>query len=167
MSERIPQQNDRGTRPEDAALYRLLPGEAALTSLGPVENAGLYPAGRGVWSVPQPGAPAVFRSSAGGPDKTLAIDGALVGADESALYVNRISTFDATAELWRYPVDGSSPERLAVGVKLQTAKRDQVLSYVDNDPLAFGGGFAVKLWVIPGRVDPARNPLVMQATPLP
>jgi hypothetical protein len=155
------------SRPEDSALYRLLPGEGQLTSLGAVGDASLYPAGVGVWSVPQPGGPAVFRSSAGDPDRTVAIEGVLAGVDDTALYVNRVSTFDATSELWRYPVDGSPPDRLAVGVSLQTATRTQALSYVDSDPLLFGEGSAVKLWVIPGRVDAARDSLVMQATPLP
>jgi hypothetical protein len=111
------------SRPEDVALYRLLPGEAALTSLGPPDGLSLYPVGEGVWVRPQSGGPAVLRSSPGAPDQAVAIGGALVGADESGLYVSQISTFDSTPELWRYPTDGSAPERLALGVTLQTANR--------------------------------------------
>jgi hypothetical protein len=151
----------------DHALYRLLPGETALTSFGPAPDNAIFPAAEGYWTTSQYGGPALYRASPEDPGSPLVVDGQLVGADESAVYVAKNSSFDGTPELWRHPVDGSAPDKLALGVTLQTENGDQTLAYLDNSPLMFSAGYAVKLWLVPASTDHQHNPLVMQVTPLP
>ncbi|MEO6349985.1 MAG: hypothetical protein ABIP53_04975, partial [Candidatus Limnocylindrales bacterium] len=163
-------QGRRAPNQDDASVFRLLPGETALTSFGVLDSdsqplLNFSPAGEGFWAWPRFDAPPVFRSSPSDPGVALTINGSLVGADETALYTNQVSTFDSLPELWRYPVDGSAASRLAVGVTIQTANGDQTLSY--NAPLLFQEGYAVQLWVVLSRIEQSVRSLVMQATPLP
>jgi hypothetical protein len=144
---------------EDKGWYSLATGSTSLQPLG-AQPAPIYPAGNGIWD--EQNQVAEYFMVDGPPARTLPIDGALVGADEQALYVEQPSNEDLTSELWRYPVNGSEPVRVG---QAPPAYGDQALSYFDNNPLIASGQAVIKIWVVAGSGVPV-TALFVQLLPI-
>jgi hypothetical protein len=126
--------------------YRLATGASAFDRLGAIGSVG-HPAGAGIWTQSSDGTTASYYTSSGTPQATVQIGGSLVGGDQHAAYAEILgnNAQDVTEEqLWRYPVDGSTPAQIA-----STPTVDgQFLSYFDDpQPIANGDG-VLKLWNI-------------------
>jgi len=146
--------------------FRLVAGDGRFESLGQPGDGTFpwFPAGNGVWS--QVNDIAAFYTRPDGPDRQIPIDGRLVGADGSAIYADQSDSEDA-AILWRYPIDGGAPTRIAQGASIPTAFGIDRLTYYDLEPPRIGSDWLVKLWTVMSVDDPTRNSLVLQAVPLP
>ena len=153
-----------GDSAADKGFYRLLPGATAFVPMGilPVR---FFPAGEGVWGQPAtsgltlPQADLYTTSST--PDRSIPIDtGAVVGADELAVYVSRVDV------LWRYPIDGSPPTQIAQSATLRTADQDLPLFY-GSDRLLFGAGEMVQLWFVYNFPTQGGSAVIVQSGPLP
>lgn len=145
--------------------FRLAAGDGRFESLGqPGSGLAWFPAETGVWS--QDFDIAAFYTGPDAPDRQIPIDGRLVGADGSAVYVDQNDTEDA-AILWRYPLDGGAPERIAQAAMVPTAFGSARLIYADLEPPFIGNDWLVKLWTVVSVDDPTSNSLVLQAVPLP
>jgi hypothetical protein len=113
-------------------VYKLTAGADHVVSLGNLLGSVLYPAGDGIWAkdLLDPGV-SVY-TAAGVPDKTLSIEGTPVAGDESALYVERVgASYAQPSELWRYPVSGATPTRVAVAGLVQVDSSSTQLFYGD------------------------------------
>jgi hypothetical protein len=107
-----------------------------------MHQAPVFPAGAGIWD--QNEAVAEFFNSDGAATQSIPIAGSLVQADDQAVYVQQSSTVDSSSELWRYPIDGSNPVRVATP---PAPYGDRDFGYFDNDPLLVSPGGLVKIWV--------------------
>jgi hypothetical protein len=124
--------------------YRLATGATSLDSMGTLRHA--RPGGPGLWVSPDSGKTAQYFTSAGSPAATVQTGGAPVAGDAKAVYVDVFGNGDQGSEeqLWRYPIDGSTPTKVNVGPTID----DQQLGYsADPLPIANGDG-VLKLWSI-------------------
>ena len=144
--------------------FRLRTGETAFQRIGPATGIyiGILPVGDGIWAQGDQSAVSFF-SSAGSPDRTVPIDGTMVGADAQAVYVDSSDPADGTATLWRYPADGSNPAQIGRA----TTIGDQAVGYFDNDPLLVGREAIVKVWVVTPASGSGQGELIEQRVPLP
>jgi len=144
-------------------IFRLPTGATAFDPLGTI--AGLwFPTREGIWT--QSATTARLGTAAGGAERSLPIGGSLISADATGVYVARFDAVDASPQLWRYPVDGSSPVKLATGATLGSGVGQTQLAYFDNDPLILADGAAVKLWLV-GNDPNAGADLYLQHVDLP
>ena len=150
--------------------YRLVSGATAFTPLTlPDQTFGLYAQGDGVWFQPLQGVgpqpEADYFTGSATPDKTISIDGILVGADEQAIYVDSSSS-DPDA-LMRYAFDGTAPAAILVGRTLTTSNGNQDLGYFDNDPLVIANQKIAKLWLVNDWPVTGTNSVIAQAASTP
>ena len=110
---------------------------------------------------------ASFRTSADAPDQVFIIDGLLSGGDATSAWSSEYDDFDGTPALLRYPIDGSAPQTVALGVTFDSSAGSQTLDYTGGGPLVIGDGIVAKLWFVPNKDDPEVQDLVMQASPIP
>ena len=127
--------------------YRLVTGSTTLDSLGTLGTYSGKPfaGGTGLWVLSSDLASAEYFTAAGKPAATVTVGGLVVAGDAMAVYV-AIPGDDAqglwTAQLWRYPVDGSTPTQLGVPPIVDGS----YLSFgADPPPIANGDGVS-KLW---------------------
>jgi hypothetical protein len=130
--------------------YRLTVGSTTLDSLGVLTYSGSpFAGGTGLWVRTTDLASAEYFTSAGSPTVTLAISGTLVAGDSTAAYVAVPGT-DAQggwqAQLWRYPVDGSTPTQLAV----PPIVNGSYISYSMHPGPVVGSHGVVTLWSTAG-----------------
>lgn len=141
---------------------RLRVGEDRFTPI-PTPGRRTLLVGDGIWTQVEDTASYVTRADA--PDRSVTIDGSLVAADETALYVQRFGAQGSVRELWRHPLDGEPPTRLASGATIGTAWGDQTLDYFGGEPI-FGGPTAlVKLWLVYASDDISESRVLAQWTP--
>ncbi|MGK2851533.1 MAG: VWD domain-containing protein [Candidatus Limnocylindrales bacterium] len=119
-------------------------------------------AGDGIWV--QEVAAASFYSTGGVADRTIQIEGSLVAADERALYVQRFGAQGSVQELWRHPLDGQSPTRLASGATIGSAWGDRRLDYFDGGPILSAPSALVKLWLVYASEDTSESRVLAQWT---
>ena len=157
-------------------FYRLSTGGGSFEEIALPDNPStLFPAGTGVWTQTEigtsadPAGVATFASSDAGSATQVGISGDLVGADDAALYASQSQDDQQPEELWRFPIDRSSPTRVAIGGFAPNPFGGQVrLLYRDAaGPLLIGDKLAVKLWQSASSTGDAQLVLVMQAIPLP
>jgi hypothetical protein len=126
--------------------YRLTTGAGAFESLGGL-NSPAHPAGTGLWVQSQDGQTAQYFTSAGSPQATVQIGGSLLTGDASGVYAEVLGNGPSGAaeeQLWRYPIDGSTPTEVATAPLLD----GQFLSYF-GDPLPIDNGDGLlKYWNI-------------------
>jgi hypothetical protein len=127
--------------------YRLATGSTTLDSLGTLGTylGKPFAGGTGLWVLSGDLASAKYFTAAGNPAATVTIGGLVIAGDATAVYV-AIPGDDAqglwTAQLWRYPVDGSTPTQLGVPPIVDGS----YLSF-EADPLPIANGDGVlKLW---------------------
>jgi hypothetical protein len=155
--------------------FRLRPGEAELTPIGPAGATGVargFPAGDGLWADAD-GRFSLY-VSANGPAGTLDLhdaDGGLpVAADATSLYVERTASGGGNV-LWRRYLDGRVPTRIAVAPRtVETGFGPTTLSYFDGElvpTLLVGETSVAKLWIAISREDPAESLLLVQGARLP
>ena len=122
-------------------VLRLRPGDDGVISL-PTREMLTVPVGDGIWAQ-EPEGTASFFSTSGGPDRSIAIEGTLVAADNASLYVQRFGAQDYVPELWRYSLDATAPVVLARGATIGAAWGDQTFAYTRAGPLfQFPSGLA-------------------------
>ncbi len=148
----------------DGGVFRLVEGATELESLGPALGRPMYPAGDGLWT--QSDATAMHWSSAAGADAVVPIDGTVIGADQSGVFVDGYAGLDHNVVLRRYYPGGASVE-VAASIELDTSAGYRSLDYGFDAPLAVGGGKVAQLWLVPSVDDPSITDLVMQAVPVP
>jgi hypothetical protein len=147
--------------------YRLTVGSTTLDSLGVLTYAGSpFAGGSGLWVRTTDLTSAEYFTSAGKPSVTLAISGTLVGGDSTAAYVTVPGT-DAQgawqAQLWRYPLDGSTPTQLAVPPIVDGS----YLSYSLDPSLVIGADGVATLWSTTSSSAAAEpSPILLQWAPL-
>jgi hypothetical protein len=146
-----------------SGYYRLRTGETAFQAIGSADDLIVLPVEDGIWT--QRDQTVVHFSSGDTPDRTVTIDGQMVGADTLALYVESSDPVDATSTLWRYPTDGSTPVQIGRAATINDQGQNQNVGYFDNDPLLVGTDAIVKLWVV--QSDQAPIELIEQRVPLP
>jgi hypothetical protein len=160
-----------GESGEDYGWFRLVPGATAFEQLPIADDvAQIYPAGLGVWIQPAPNGDvqneADFITTSATPDLAVHFDdGALVGADDGAFYVNQFGSPSDT--LMRYPGDGSAPVAVLSGASVETSNGSFDFTYLDNDPLVIGEGHVAKLWLLRDWPTVDVTSIVSQATQLP
>jgi hypothetical protein len=157
-------------------LYRFVP-DSGIDPLGkPGTSRGWFPAGDGVWTQTivgtseEPEGMVGFFTGGSTPDTEIGITGDLVGADDFAVYAAYSVSDDEVDGLWRFPVDGGAPERLATsgfvpygfGGQLRLAYRNLAT------PLLIGEHIAVKFWIVASSTENTQAlALMIQAVPLP
>jgi hypothetical protein len=144
--------------------YRLTTGSTAVDSLGTL-GSGVWPAGTGLWVQNSDGKSAQYFTQAGTPQATLQIDGIVVGGDASAAYIEVVghnAAGDSENQLWRYPIDGSTPAQIATA---PTIDGEPLGYFGEPTPISNSAGF-LRIWTINGGTAPV--PLVLlQWTPVP
>ena len=144
----------------DAGYYRLATGDTAMTLLVPSTPGAVYTGGTGLWMSGQGGRTALYFSDPGGPQVTLPIQDSLVGGDSAGAYVERDT--GTGSELWRYPLDGSPPTKLA---DAPTLDGEGLGYYGDPQGISDSSGYA-RLWLPKSNGSPL-NTLYLQWSPLP
>ena len=128
----------------DSNYWRLTIGSTAPDSLGTMPSYAV-PGGTGLWVSPDRGKTAQYFTSAGSPAATVQTGGEPVAGDAKAVYVDVFANSDQGTpedQLWRYPIDGSTPTKIAAGPTLD----GDTLGYAaDPQPIANGDG-VIKLW---------------------
>jgi hypothetical protein len=128
----------------DSNYWRLTIGSTAPDSLGTMPSYAV-PGGTGLWVSPDRGKTAQYFTSAGSPAATVQTGGEPVAGDAKAVYVDVFANSDQGTpedQLWRYPIDGSTPTKIAAGPTLD----GDTLGYAaDPQPIANGDG-VLKLW---------------------
>jgi hypothetical protein len=125
-------------------LYRLLTGQTALESLGkwaPFMTLG----GTAAWLSSQDGKTAQHIGAGGTPDATIQVEGTAIAGDDTAAFVE-VQAADGTTQLWRFPIDGSTPTQLATAPTVGNGG----LSYFADPQAALGPHGLVKLWLVRG-----------------
>jgi hypothetical protein len=131
----------------DKNFFRLATGSAAFDSMGSFKAYfSVKPGGTGLWAQGGDQKTALYFSQPGGsPQATVQVGGGLVAGDTTAVYVDVFGNSDQGAaqdQLWRYPLDGSTPTELGVGPSVDGS----TLGY-GADPQALSNGDGVlKLW---------------------
>lgn len=158
-------------------FYALTAGSDSFEQIDVPANAAgkLFPAGAGIWAQTEVGtfsAPegrVVYATIPGGPGVDLAIDGDLVGGDDSAIYASPPKADQDPDALWRYPIAGGAATQLAVAGNVPSSTNGTLtLLYRDpTHPLVLSDRLLVKLWQgDAGSIDTGLT-LFMQAIPLP
>ena len=144
--------------------YRLVTGSTTFDSLGTLGTYSGKPfaGGTGLWVLSGDLASAKYFTAAGGnPSATVTIAGAVVAGDATAVYV-AIPGEDAQglwqAQLWRYPIDGSTPTRLAV----PPIFGGSYLSYSSDPPTISVSDGVLKLWSTAGGSSSIPSPILLQ-----
>jgi hypothetical protein len=141
--------------------YRLTTGSTTLDSLGTLSS-GALPAGTGLWVQSSGGKSAQYVTQAGAPQATLQIDGGLLGGDASAAYIE-VGGYNAAGvsenQLWRYPIDGSTPTQIASAPMIDGSPLD----YSGSPLLISNANGVLKIWTINNGTTP---PVLLQWTPL-
>jgi hypothetical protein len=141
---------------DDDGWSWLANGSTQLVSLG-AHPSPVFAGSRGVWTTEDQVARLFV---ADGPAvRTITIDGSVVAADADAIYVNQFSRDGGPDELWRYPIDGGDPARVAVAAPQLGSTS---FSYRDNDPIIVTDTGLAKLWQVP---DTDTSSLFVQWTP--
>ena len=147
--------------------YRLTTGSTTLDSLGTLGTYSGKPfaGGTGLWVQSGDLASAEYFTAAGNPATTVTIGGTLVAGDATAAYV-AIPGEDAQglwqAQLWRYPIDGSTPTRLAVPPVVDGS----YLSYSSDPPTIAVSDGVLKIWSTAGGSSTTPSPILLQWVPL-
>ena len=145
-------------------VYRLDAGATDLDHLADEVATLLYPATDGVWV--QDGPVANFFDAPGGPTHSIDIDGFLVGADDTGIYVQLANAVDGTAQLWRYAIDGGTPKIVAEAPTIGTGDEERTLNYADNVSLFVARGMLVKLFVVHALQSGEDPALFLQRVPV-
>jgi hypothetical protein len=129
----------------DQTYYRLVTGSTAFDSLGIFKTVP-RPVGTGLWSQDNTNKTASYYTQAGTPQASVQIKGSLAGGDASAAYTEVSGTNDSASafedQLWRYPIDGSAPTKIAVAPTID----GNSFGYTDDpQPISNGDGF-LKIW---------------------
>lgn len=107
---------------------------------------------------------AAYVTRAGGAGETVPISGSLVGGDAQAAYTDVRGTSASGAseeQLWRYPLDGSTPTQIAVAPTVDGGSLD-----FTGDPLPTSNGKGViKVWLTRGLLPQQPSPILLQWTP--
>jgi hypothetical protein len=149
----------------DHGYLVLSSGASSFTSLGKFQEvAPPRAAGAGLWVQANTDQAAEYYTSPGTPAASVPVGGNLVAGDASAAYTevlgNNASTGATETQLWRYPIDGSTPTQITTAPNPGGGELDY---FGDPMPTADGHGI-LKLW--PTR-DSAGNPVILlQWTPL-
>jgi hypothetical protein len=154
---------------ESDGYFRLATGSTAFAMIGTFATTPI-PAWSGLWVEGADGASAQDFTHAGSPDDTVQINGAqglggsLVGGDASAAYaeVEVTSASGTASELWRYPIDGSAPTRLAVPPTVDGSP----LTYLDDPPPTTTADGFLKIWLTAGDSTQGSR-ILLQWTALP
>ncbi len=134
-----------------------------------------FASGSGVWSQTKRGtsqAPeglAAFASADATSGAQVGINGILIGADDLALYAEQSDDDAQPDEIWRYPIDRSTPAKLAVSALVPNGfGGTRRLSYRELEvALLVGDHEVVKIWKIPSPTTPDEAAVVLQAAPIP
>jgi hypothetical protein len=130
---------------KNTGYYRLTTGTSAMEPLGQFKSQ-VRAAGTGLWVTSDDDHSAEYFTSAGAPQVTLPISGLLVGGDITAAYVEILGKdptgTKAAEQLWRYPIDGSTPTLLGYSPTVN----DQNYSYFNDPPAVTNGNGFLKLW---------------------
>ncbi len=143
-------------------VLRLRVGEDRFVPL-PTQDRLTLPVGDGIWT--QNDDIASFFSTGDAADQSVPIDGALVAADDASLYVQRFGAQDHLPELWRHPLDGTTPVLLARGATIGTAWGDQTLDYFGEMPLFTGATALVQLRLVYASEDISESRVLVQWIP--
>ena len=138
---------------------RLRAGEDRFTSI-PTPGSRTLLVGDGIWT--QLASTASFFTTGGVADRSVPIDGSLVAADEQAIYLQRFVGQGSVPELWRHPLDGSTPTRLASAATIGTAWGDQTLTYLGGEPIHRSRSALVTLWLIYASEDISESRVLAQ-----
>jgi hypothetical protein len=138
---------------ENDGYWRLAAGSTAFEMIGTFASTPIA-TGSGLWVEGDDGASAQYFTRAGSPDHTVQIEGdpgsggSLVGGNASAAYseVEVTSASGTDSELWRFPLDGSAPTRLAVPPTVDGIP----LTYLDVPPPTTTADGFLKLWLTAG-----------------
>jgi hypothetical protein len=150
------------TNPDTTAYYVLPGGASAFVSLGKFARTAIA-SGAGLWTQSGVGKPAMLYTQAGTAARTVTVAGTLVAADSAALYaeVDHATLGGGTElQLWRYPIDGTTPTELALPPKVNGSPE---LYSVGPPPTTTADGF-VKVWAI--QSDSPQASIELQWTPL-
>ena len=130
----------------DSNYFRLALGSTAFDSLGSFKAFfATKAAGTGLWAQDASGKTAEYFTQAGTPQATIQIGGNLVAGDTKAVYEDVFASSQQGApedQLWRYPLDGSTPTEIGVG---PTIDGNSMGFSADPLPIANGDG-VLKLW---------------------
>jgi hypothetical protein len=134
----------------DKGDYRLTSGASAMESFGQLSTQPVVPAGTGLWVTGADGQSVQYFAAAGTPQVTLPMSGKLVAGDTTAAYID-VAGQDSTGtraseQLWRFPMDGSTPSLLAYSPTVNGENYPYYSAYQPL-PVANGNGVAVVLSV--------------------
>ena len=131
----------------DRNYFRLTTGSTTFDRMGSFKAYfSTKPGGTGLWAEGSDGKTGLYFSQPGGtPQATVQVGGGLVAGDTKAVYIDVFGNNDqgvAQDQLWRYPLDGSTPTEIGIGPTID----NQGFGYV-ADPQAISNGDGVlKLW---------------------
>jgi hypothetical protein len=152
---------------ESGQGYNVLPqGASSFISLGKFQGSVPRPAGAGLWHQSNTDQSAQYFTAAGTAQGSVQVGGGLVAGDTSAAYTevlgNNASTGNTEEQLWRYPLDGSTPTEIATAPEMG---QGNFLSYF-GDPMPQANGHGVlKVWLT--RDTSGQRVLLLQWTPVP
>lgn len=150
-------------RDKHSSYFRLTTGSTSFESLGSFKSYFTsIPGGTGLWAQDSHAKTALYFTQAGSPQATLQVGGSLIAGDATAAYVE-VDGLGAgggfETQLWRYPVDGSTPTQIAAAPALDGGP----LNYFgDPMPIANGNG-VLKIW--PTHHGSQISPILLQWTP--
>jgi Tol biopolymer transport system component len=124
----------------------------------------IVPAGSGLWVSDSTGKTAKYFTQSGTPLVTIPIGGSLVAGDTSAAYVETLGNNSKGAiedQLWRYPIDGSTPTQIATAPTLDGSSLDYGGGPLPNSN---GDGF-LQIWTTRSGTQQLRL-ILLQWTPL-
>ena len=151
----------------DKNYYRLATGSTAFDSMGSFKAYfSVKPGGTGLWAQGGDHRTALYFSQPGGtPAATVQVDGDLVAGDTTAVYEDVFANSDQGAaqdQLWRYPLDGSTPTEVGVG---PTIDGNSMGYTADPQAIATADG-VLKLWTTRGGTQ-QQTVILLQWTPTP
>jgi len=145
--------------------YRLATGSTTFDLLVTSANAVPRPAGAGLWTQDNTGTTAEYITQSGSVAATVQVGGNLAGGDTKAVYTEVLGNSDSGVteeQLWRYPIDGSTPTMIATAPTIDGG----FLSYVEDPlPNSNGDGF-LKIWLQRVGSDQLQS-VLLQWTPVP
>lgn len=127
--------------------WRLPTGSTTLDSLGKLQAFSFVPGGPGLWAGLSDGKTAEYFTSSGTPTTTIQVGGSVVAGDANAVYSEVPASDPKTGafvnQLWRYPIDGSTPKQIGLAPTVD----NNALSYF-GDPMPVSNGDGVmKIWI--------------------